>query len=161
MAKCMRKTVRKPKSKRSHFLGWLVIVLALVLTFSSGDEGFVVDTRKIITWCAALIIFASLLFEDKLNAFFAKRRMLKGTEKAISTFDSADTKSFVSETSVGRSEFSYEKIVLVAETDGYFVFVFSENHAQVYDKNTLSGGRPDEFKKFISEVTGKTPITVR
>lgn len=161
MAKCMRKTVRKPKSKRSHILGVIVIVLALFLAFSSFDNGFVLDFKKIITLCAALLILVSLIFEDKLNAYFAKRRMLKGTEKAVSTFDSDNIVSFVSETSVGKSEFDYKKILLVAESSGYFVFVFSENHAQIYDKSSISGGSVEEFKEFIKTATGKTIISVK
>lgn len=161
MAKCIRKTVRKKRSKRSHIFGWIVFVLALLLSFSSGDEGFVIDSRKIITWIAALAILLALIFEDKLNGYFARKRLLKGTEKAVSTFDTENTGSFMSETAVGKSEFSYDRIGLIAETAGYFVFVFSQSHAQIYDKNNLSGGTADEFKKFISEVTNKEIITVK
>ena len=39
MAKCIRKTVRKARSKRSHLFGWLVVALALLLSLSSGEEG--------------------------------------------------------------------------------------------------------------------------
>ncbi len=161
MAKCVTKTVRKKRSKRSHILGWIVFVLALLISFSAGDEGFVIDARKIITWIAALAILIALIFENQINGYFAKKRMLKGTEKALSTFDTENIDSFVSETSVGRSEFSYDKIVLIAETDGYFVFMFSSNHAQIYDKNNLSGGTADEFRRFISKVTNKEIIAVK
>ena len=161
MAKCIRKTVRKKRSKRSHIFGWIVFVLALLLSFSSGDEGFVIDSGKIITCIAALAILIALIFEDKLNGYFAKKRLLPGTEKAASTFDTENTDSFNFATAVGKSEFSYDKIVLIAETPVYFVFVFSSSHAQIYDKNNLSGGSVDEFRKFISEVTNKEIITVK
>ena len=161
MAKCIRNTVRKAKSKRSHIFGWIVVVLALLLSFSSGDEGFVIDSRKIITWIAAATIIIAFIFENNINGYFAKKRLLPGTEKAVSTFDTENTDSFNSATAVGKSEFSYDKIGLIAETPGYFVFVFSSSHAQIYDKNNLSGGSADEFRKFICEVTNKEIITVK
>lgn len=160
MAKCIRKTVRKSKSKRSHIFGWIVVALALLLSFSD-NENFIVDSRKIITWTAVLVIFIALIFEDKINGYFARKRMLPGTEKAVATFDSENTNSFISETAIGKSEFSYNKIGLIVETDGYFVFVFSSSHAQIYDKNNLSGGTVQEFGKFISEVTNKSIIKVK
>ena len=43
----------------------------------------------------------------------------------------------------------------MAETKDYFVFLFSKNHAQVYDKRTLTGGTAEEFRAFMQEKTGK------
>ena len=161
MAKCIRNTVRKKKSKRSHIFGWIVLVLALLLSFSSGDEGFVIDSRKVITWIAALAILIALIFENQINGYFARKRILPGTEKAVSTFDTENTGSFFSETAVGKTEFSYDRIGLIAETTEYFVFLFSQSHAQIYDKNNISGGTAQEFRNFISEVTKKEIITVK
>ena len=115
--------------------------------------------KDITTWAAALAIVAAILFEDQLNGYFAGKRLLKGTEKAKAVFD--DSGVFVSETAIGKSEFSYDKIALLAETDGYFVFVFSMNHAQMYDKNSLSGGTADMFRKLITGKTGKEIVFVR
>ena len=161
MAKCIRKTVRKAKSKRSHIFGWIVAVLGILLSLSSGEEGFVIDVGKIMTWLAVVVILGALIFEDQINGYFAKKRMLPGTEKVVATFDTANIDSFRSGTAVGKSEFSYDKIGLVAETDAYFVFIFSSSHAQIYDKNHLSGGTCEEFREFISERTNKSIITVR
>ena len=40
----------------------------------------------------------------------------------------------------------------------YFVFIYSANHAQVYDKSNISGGTAEEFCTFIEEKTGKNVI---
>ena len=160
MAKCIRKIARKAKSKRSHLFGWIVVALALFLSFVSGEEGFVIDGKKILTWMVAAIIVITLFFEDYINGYFAKKRLLKGTEKAVSVFDTA-ADTFTSETAVGKSEFAYERILYVAETNDYFVFIFSENHAQIYDKNSCTGGSIEEFKRFLSEKTGKPVVTVK
>ena len=160
MAKCLRKTVRRKKSKRSHIFGWIVVILAVILSIASDAESFAIDFKKLITWTAALAIVISFIFEDWLNGYFAKKRMLKGTEKSISTFDTETPNAFISETAIGKSEFSYDKVAQIAETERYFVFIFSENHAQVYDKVSISGGTVDEFREFISKVTNKTVFFV-
>ena len=155
MAKCIRKTARAKHSKRSHIFGWIVIALGLLLSFSSGDDGFVITFKTVITWVAVAVMLIVLLFEDQINGYFARKRMLKGTEKTFATFDTENPDMFVSQTEVGKSEFNYDKIAMIAETDRYFVFVFSASHAQVYDKNSLSGGRVDDFKEFIIQAAGK------
>ena len=160
MAKCLRKTVRRKKSKRSHIFGWIVVILAVILSVASDAESFAIDFKKVITWAAALAIIVSFVFEDWLNGYFAKKRMLKGTEKSTSTFDTEIATAFISETAIGKSEFSYDKVAQIAETERYFVFIFSENHAQVYDKVSISGGTVDEFREFISKVTNKTVFFV-
>ena len=160
MAKCLRKTVRRKKSKRSHIFGWIVVILAVILSIASDAESFAIDFKKVITWAAALAIIVSFVFEDWLNGYFARKRMLKGTEKSISTFDTEIATAFISETAIGKSEFSYDKVAQIAETERYFVFIFSENHAQVYDKAGISGGTVDEFREFISKVTNKTVFFV-
>lgn len=161
MAKCIRKTARVKRSKRSHIFGWIVIALAMMLSFSSGDDGFTITLKTVITWVAAAVMLIVLLFEDQINGYFAGKRMLKGTEKATAVFDTENPDMFVSETAVGKSSFAYNKIGLVAETDRYFVFVFSASHAQIYDKNDLCGGTADDFRKFITEKTGKAVCLVR
>ena len=161
MAKCIRKTARAKHSKRSHIFGWIVIALALLLSFSSGDEGFVITFKTVITWVVAAAMLIVLLFEDKINGYFARKRMLKGTEKAVATFDAENQDMFVSQTEVGKTEFNYDKIAMIAETERYFVFVFSTSHAQVYDKNGLSGGTVNEFREFITQRTGKMVMPVK
>ena len=72
MAKTLRKTVRKRKNTASRIFGCVVIVLALILIIPFGDERFVLNFNRIITLAAAIVILAVLLFEDKINAYFAK-----------------------------------------------------------------------------------------
>ena len=40
-------------------------------------------------------------------------------------------------------------------TKDYFAFVFGQNHAQIFEKNSLTGGTIDEFRTFIKDKTGK------
>ena len=152
MAKALRKTVRKKRSHRSHIFGVLVIILALLLTLPLGGKAFVLDFKTIITCLVAAILCFTLIFEDKINGYVARKRMLPGLEKAIVTFNED---GYRSETEIGSSEFKYSTIMLLAETADYFVFVFSQSHAQVYDKKSIAGGTIEEFRTFIQNVTGK------
>ena len=148
MAKGLRKTVRKKHSRRSHIFGWIVIALGLLLSWPSEE----VKASDVVTWITIAVMLGALLFEDRLNGYFARKKMLPGTShaKAIFTED-----GYRSETQMGNTEWKYENITAMAETKDYFVFLFSKNHAQVYDKRTLTGGTADEFRAFMQEKTGK------
>jgi len=158
MAKGIRKTARKKMTKRSHAFGWIVIALAILLTLFRTKGGFEITGNIIITWVAVLVILAVLLFEDGINGYVARKRMLPGTEKSKAIFTQD---SFCSETAVGKTEWNYDRILFLTETKDYFIFVFSISHAQVYDKNNLSGGTVDEFRTFICEITGKSMTTIK
>ena len=106
----------------------------------------------VVTLLALLVVILASLFEDRLNAWFAKKRLLPGTEHAAATFEED---GYVSATGVTESRFSYAQIVAVAETARYFVFALSSHHTQAYDKRTIRGGSVEDFRAFIAEKTGK------
>ena len=152
MAKAVRKTARKKRNRRSHIFGIIVIILALLLTLPTGDKTFVLDFKTIVTWLVAMVLFFTLIFEDEINGYVAGKRMLPGLDKATVTFGA---ESYCSETEIGSSEFKYSTIMQLAETADYFVFVFSQSHAQIYNKNSITGGTVEEFREFIKAATGK------
>jgi len=152
MAKAIRKTARRKRSRRSHIFGAAVIALALLLTLPLGEKEFVLDFRTIVTWLAAAIILFTLIFEDKINGYTAGKRMLPGLTKSTVTFNE---EGYHSETDVGSSDFKYSTIAWLAETEDYFVFVFSQSHAQIYSKKSITGGTVDEFRAFIAKAAGK------
>ena len=152
MARALRKTVRKKHSRRSHIFGWIITVLAVLLVLPIGEREVVFNFRTVITWAVIVIIVATLLFEDWINGYIARKRMLPGTAFALCTFGEDD---YVSETKAGKTESKYENIETIAETKDYFVFLFGKNHAQVYDKNSLQGGSIEEFRTFLVKKTEK------
>lgn len=85
-----------------------------------------------------------MIFEDKINGYVARKRMLPRLDKATATFKA---EGYHSETEIVTSEFKYSTIMLLVETADYFVFVFSQNHAQVYNKKAL---RVALLKNFVS-----------
>lgn len=152
MCKALRKTTRKKKSRRSHFFGWIVIALVVLLSLPR-DSGYVIDARRVITWVAALATLIVFVFEDRLNGLIAGKRMLPGLLTSTVTFTQD---GYHSETEIGSSDFSYDNITDIAETERYFVFLFGQNHAQIYDKHRIVSGNSLDFAGFISEVTGIT-----
>ena len=86
MARALRKTMRKKRSRRSHVFGVIVILFAVLLTLPLGDNAFVLDFKTIFTWLIAAILLFVLLFEDRINGVIARKRMLPGLEKAVVTF---------------------------------------------------------------------------
>lgn len=154
MAKGLRKTVRKKHSRRSHIFGWIVIALGLLLSWPSGE----VKASDVLLWAAIAVMLGALLFEDRLNGYFARKKMLPGTDHSKATFTED---GYYSETQMGNTEWKYENISTMAEMKDYFVFLFSKNHAQVYDKRTLTGGTVEDFRAFIRKKTGKIVETVK
>ena len=158
IARVLRKTVRKKHSRRSHIFGWIITVLAVLLVLPIGEREVVFDFRTVITWAVIVIIVATLLFEDWINGYIARKRMLPGTAFALCTFGEDD---YVSETKAGKTEWKYENIETIAETKDYFVFLFGKNHAQVYDKSSLQGGSIEEFRTFLMKKTEKEIWSVK
>lgn len=148
MAKALRKTVRKKRSRRSSIFGSIVIILGLFLALSASE----VNMKLVVTIAAVLAVLIALIWQDSINGYVALKRTMPGLEKSIVCFRET---GYHSSTAVGESDFPYTNILAVAESGDYFVFVFSFNHAQVYDKRSLSGGTADEFAAFLQEKTGK------
>lgn len=149
MAKGLRKTVRKKRSRRVHIFAAVVLVLGILTILATVAGGEPLGASGVVT---LLVVILVSLFEDRLNAWFARKRLLPGTEHAVATFEED---GYVSATGVTESRFSYAQIVAVAETARYFVFALSSHHTQAYDKRTIRGGSVEDFRAFIAEKTGK------
>ena len=67
-----------------------------------------------------------------------------------------EEETYRTETGIGETVWHYENIALPVKTWDYYVFVFSANHAQIYDRSSLSGGTEEAFEKRIEAATGKT-----
>ena len=113
---------------------------------------FAFNFRTLINILAVMAILLVLLFEDTFNGKIAEKRMLAGTSKATSSFKED---GFSSTTQVGTTTWHYDTILMLAETTDYFVFIFSNNHAQIYDKGSLQGGDIDQFRSFLEKKTNQ------
>ncbi len=152
MAKAARKTVRRKRSRRVHIFGWIVILLALLLTLPFGNEAYAITANAVFTWIVTAVMLAAMIFEDHLNGFITKKRVLAGSESVTTVFSE---EGYTTATPVATTQWQYENVAAIAETGTYLVFFFSTSHAQVYDLRTVESGSAEEFKEFLTEKTGK------
>ena len=152
MARALRKTVRKKHSRRSHAIGWCVAVLGVLLSVLPGEDGFAVTGKTVLTWIVVAVIIVTLIWEDRINGYFAGKRALPGMKVTTATFNE---ESYTTVNAAGETRWKYENIQTAAETREYFVFVLNVNHGQAYSKQTMTGGTADEFRAFLEEKLGK------
>ena len=148
MARAVRKTVRVKTSRRIHLYAWIIIGLLLVSLWLSWEN----------VWQTVLsgVVIAALLLvgwkEDALNGYFAKRKALPGTEAADTTFY---PDCYLVKTGAAESKWLYDKILALAQTGDYLVFVMGKDHALAMEKATLAGGSMSEFCRFLEEQSGR------
>lgn len=157
MSRVLRKTAWKEKNQKTHVFGWVAVILGLLLfsvptLFMSDQAGPVIGWRTIVIWAAVVVILVTLIFEDVVNGYMAQRKMLPGMEKGITVFTQ---EGYTTTAGKRKSQWRYDAPNLIVETSGYFVFVFTANHAQIYDKKGISKGTVEDFRKFIEEMTDK------
>lgn len=152
MARGLRKTVRRKRSRRTRIFAGIVIALGITeaaLALASGEP---FAARDVLSVIGTLVVVYIGFCEDRLNGRVAKRNVLPGTEHAVSVFD--DT-GYTMKTSVTESRFSYSQILAIAELPRYLVLALSNHQAQAFDKESLSGGTLEDFRAFLAEKTGK------
>ena len=152
MARALRRTLRKKRSRRSHIFGWCIVALDALLIVVERMLHEPWTFRNSLTLGIDVLLIVILFTEDQVNAFFAKKKILPGTSSARSVFTD---EGYTSATEAAVTAFRYEAVQQVCETAGYFVLLFSQQHGQIYDKASLSGGTVEEFRTFITEKTGK------
>lgn len=148
ISRALRKTIRAKNSRRMRILSWIAVVMELVC--------LVLSLR--LPWLAAcnglaLILLLLLLWkEDAVNAFFAWKKQLPGTERRRAVFQ-ADGYTFRISGAVTR--YPYSRVLMLAEDAAYVILILGKNHAQAFDKRNLSGGSAEDFRRFLEEKTGK------
>lgn len=152
MGKGLRKTLRKKRSRRVHIFAAVVIALGLLVLLAKLLLHQPVEGADAVTLIAVIAVILTGVFEDRLNARVAKRRLLPGTEHADTVFEDD---GYTVKTGAAESKWQYDKILAIAETTRYFVFVLSKDHAQAFDKEGIRAGSLEAFRAFITEKTGK------
>ena len=65
---------------------------------------------------------------------------------------------YFSNTEAGESDYSYENIFLIVESDGYMILVFHEGTAHIIDLATIEGGTVEDFRRLLRK---KTSLTIQ
>ncbi len=155
LAHGLRKTVRAKRSKRTHRLGWIIVVLSILLLWS---RDFQLSPQSIVTLLVVLLLIATLLWEDSINGYIARKRLLKGLDKSVTIFEEEGYETI---TAVGKTQWTYEVIGEIVELKNCFVFIFDRSHGQVYDKAGFTEGSVEEFRSFIEGKTKKEVKTIK
>lgn len=157
MARALRKTYRKVKSLVIKIICSVIVVFGVWMALPLGGREFDMDLGSVLSYLSLAIMFVCIVWEDALNGFVAKKRLEPENADIEATFtdDGYETR-----TSVQFERWQYERIGYIAESKYYFVIIFNEHRAQVFDKDNLSGGSEEEFRSFLEEKTGKTMMKV-
>lgn len=147
MARAVRKTVRAKRNRWVHL--YLRIIIGLLLV------SLCLSWRNVWQTAFHCLVIAALLLvdwkEDSIDAFFAKRKALPGTAASDTEFFSDH---FLVKTAAAESKWQYDKILALAATRDYLVFVMGKNHALAMEKAALEGGGIPEFCRFLEEKSG-------
>ena len=148
MARAMRKTLRRRSSRWTRVWGGILFVLCLLgALWMEGDLW-----QRGLNAAAAALLLAVQIWEDRISAFFSRRRAMPGLEESRAVF----TDSYYEVEITGAlTRWQYSKILQLAETGSYFVFLLGKHHAQAFDKSGLTGGDAESFRAFLEERTGK------
>mgnify|MGYP006889700010 FL=1 len=149
LTRALRKTIRRKTSRQMRIISWGIMVIELVCLLSS------LHTRWLAVGNGLVVVSLLLLLwkEDAFNAFFAKRKQLPGTDTCTTVFYPDHYETCIAGAC---TQWQYSRVLALAESKDYFVFILGRNHAQAYDKRKLAGGSADVFRRFIEEKTGKT-----
>ncbi len=153
MARGMRKTVRRKRSRRSRIVGWVLVALALLL--GAGDLILDPGWEGWLDLAVAALLLAVLLTEDQINGLLAGRKLLPGSREVETVFTDAD---YVTTIQNAQTRWSYESIRAIAEGTEFIVLALSNRHAQAYDKGGISAGTAEELLALLRDKTG-LPVT--
>ena len=154
MSRCLRKTMRFKLNLVTRIFGWTVLVLFTLFQILLALFGmFLLDVDTFFFLLVIAVMLICLLFEDDLNAWIAAWNLVPGTAEADSVFLPAE---YNVTTQSAQTQWHYDGILAVCETPEYYLFFLSKRHAQLFPKDGFTMGTPDDFRKFITETTGKT-----
>ena len=149
LARALRKTVRRTRSRLLRVWCWVLLVLSLLSAWVSWGEWGTVALNGAV----AVLMLAVLLGEDAINAFFARRNALPGMEVCTVRFLE---EHYETKIAGAATQWQYSKLLRLAENDRYLVLILGKNHGQLCDKEELTGADPEELRAFLEQKSGLT-----
>jgi len=101
----------------------------------------------------AVIVIVYSIFQDRLSGRKSAKAMpddLRETETIFSSEGDIMVKTRQSET-----RWTYEQITAAFETKEYYVFIFDQQYAHIYDKSGFVNCTALEFRDFVEEKRGE------
>ena len=149
LARALRKTVRRTRSRLLRVWCWVLLVLSLLSAWVSWGEWGTVALNGAV----AVLMLAVLLGEDAINAFFARRNALPGMEVCTVHFLE---EHYETKIAGAATQWKYSKLLRLAENDRYLVLILGKNHGQLCDKEGVTGAATEELRAFLEKKTGLT-----
>ena len=148
MSRALRKTLRKRIDCGLKVFAGVVTVIALITILDPTQSLWVRGLYGILVFLMLFVQWKG----DSLNAIFAKRKALPGTEVCRARFvpDHYETV-----TAGAATQWQYDRVLALVETSRYFIFILGRNHAQAFEKRCLERGSEAEFRTFLEQKTGK------
>ena len=156
MARALRKTLRRKKSRRTRIFSvvlMLIALLTIVLSLTTDPSFPAIISMAVLT----LALLAVMIWEDQLNGYWARRQILAGTEVAQTTFTED---GYTTTTRTAKSEWRYEQIQCICQTSDYLILLLDANHAQVFDKHGFLAGNAEQLTALLMQKTGKDITSV-
>lgn len=156
MSRAVRKTARKKSTIIRYFFLTVIFILCVILTSPVAAGKLPLAGPVILVWVVLVMLVLSLVFEDQLNGRLGAARALVRNDTVRASFT---PEGYVTESTMGRTEWSYDKVLYIAESENYIILLLSTNHGQAYDKRTMTGGSIEAFRGLLKEWTEKDRIT--
>ena len=151
MAKAIRRGLQEEQDKKSKIIGWIFVVLTAAILAFSGKFGWMQIVALILVACFA----AYLIWQDTVNGYLALKKLPVNMRTGKWLFRED---GYFSDTEAGESDYSYENIFMIVESQGYMILVFHEGTAHIIDISTIQGGTADDFRRLLRK---KTSLTIQ
>lgn len=151
MAKALRKGLQAEQDRKSRIIGWIFVALTVFILLLSDKFGWMQ-----ITACILITGFAAyLIWQDTVNGYLAMKRLPENMRTGKWLFRED---GYFSDTDAGESDYSYENIFMMVESQGYMILVFHEGTAHIIDMSTIQGGTDADFRRLLRK---KTSLTIQ
>ena len=151
MAKAVRKGLQEEQDKRSKIIGWVFVALTLLILMFSEKFGWMQIAALIL-----IIGFAVyLVMQDTVNGYLAMKKLPEDMRTGTWLFRED---GYFSDSKAGESDYSYENIFLIVESQGYMILLFHDGKAHIIDMSTVQGGTEADFRRLLRK---KTSLTIQ
>ena len=146
MARAIRAGLQEEQDKKSKIIGWVFVALTVLILLFSERFGWMQ-----IAACILIAGFAAyLIWQDPVNGYLALKKLPQKMRTGKWLFRE---EGYFSDTEAGESDYSYENIFIMVESQGYMILVFHEGKAHVIDMSTIQGGTADDFRRMLRRKT--------
>ena len=151
MAKAIRKGLQEEQNKKSLVIGWIFVALTVLILLLSDKFGWMQIAALVM-----IIGFAAyLIFQDQVNGYLAMKKLPQAMRTGKWLFRED---GYFSDTEAGESDYSYENIFMMVESQGYMMLVFHEGNAHIIELATIEGGTAEDFRRLLRK---KTSLTIQ